>query len=159
MSDEKPGFRRRKFLVFTTTAVGGVAAVGAAVPFVMSMMPSEGARAAGAPVEVDIGGIRLGTLVTFEWRRKPIWVVYRTGEMLDLLGKHDDKLLDPRSEQPQQPEYAKSATRSIKPRIFCRDRHMYSPWLCTDLSQRGGGSRLGYGLAGRLFLSLPRFKI
>ena len=159
MSDEKPGFRRRKFLVFTTTAVGGVAAVGAAVPFVMSMMPSEGARAAGAPVEVDIGGIRPSTLVTFEWRRKPIWVVYRTGEMLDLLGKHDDKLLDPRSEQPQQPEYAKSATRSIKPRYFV------AIGICTHLGcvptyrKEAGAADWGTDWPGGFFLSLPRFKI
>ena len=151
MSDEKPGFPRRKFLAVTTTAVGGVAAVGAAVPFVLSMMPSEGARAAGAPIEVDIGGIRPGTLVTFEWRRKPIWVLHRNGEMLDLLGKHDDKLLDPRSEQPQQPEYARNATRSIKP------QYLVAIGICTHLGciptyrNEAGAADLGAAWPGGFF--------
>jgi ubiquinol-cytochrome c reductase iron-sulfur subunit len=50
---EKPDKTRRNLIV-ATSAVGAVAGLGAAVPFVASMWPSERARAAGAPVEVDI---------------------------------------------------------------------------------------------------------
>ena len=45
---------RRRFLTAAATVVGGVGAVYTAVPFLVSMAPSERARAAGAPVEVDI---------------------------------------------------------------------------------------------------------
>ena len=38
-------------------AVGGVAT---AIPFVSTFQPSEKAKAAGAPVEVDIGGLQPG---------------------------------------------------------------------------------------------------
>ena len=109
---------RRKFLLFANAALGSAGLVAAAVPFIRSMLPSERAKAEGAPVEVDISGIKPGTLVTVEWRHKPIWVVYRTEEMLARLRQHDDKLLDPQSKQPQQPKYAGNATRSIKPRYF-----------------------------------------
>lgn len=170
MRNQAAGFRRRRFLIAATTAVGGVAAVGVATPFVMSMMPSQKARAAGAPVEIDIGGIEPGTLVTFEWRREPIWVVFRTPEMLDLLGKHYDKLLDPQSEQPQQPEYTRNATRSITPRYFV------AIGICTHLGciptyrKEGGAADLGaawpggffcpchgskFDLAGRVFRGVP----
>ena len=52
-SDENVDCGRRRLIV-ATAAVGGVAGVATAVPFVASMLPSERAKAAGAPVEVDI---------------------------------------------------------------------------------------------------------
>lgn len=118
---------KRKFLIAASTAVGGVAAAGVAVPLVMSMMPSARARAAGAPVEVDIGKIEPGMMLTVEWRGKPVWVVNRTKEMLALLGNHDGELSDPNSEQPQQPPYCKNATRSIKP------EYLVTVGICTHL--------------------------
>ena len=42
---------KRRFLLTATTVGCGVAAGAAAVPFVASMLPSERAKAAGAPVE------------------------------------------------------------------------------------------------------------
>lgn len=124
---QKVDTRKRKFLIAATSAVGGVAVAGVAVPLVMSMLPSARAKAAGAPVEVDISKIEPGMLLTAEWRGKPVWVVNRTKEMLDLLGKHNDKLVDPNSEQPQQPEYCKNATRSIKP------EYLVAVGICTHL--------------------------
>jgi ubiquinol-cytochrome c reductase iron-sulfur subunit len=109
--------QRRRLLVATIGA-GGVGAVAAAIPFVASMAPSEAAKAAGAPVEVDVTQVAPGKLVTVEYRGKPVWVVHRTDEMLKLLGNHDQQLADPQSEQPQQPPYAKNPTRSIKPPFF-----------------------------------------
>ena len=79
---------KRKFLIAATSAVGGVAAASVAVPLVMSMMPSARAKAAGAPVEVDISKIEPGMLLTVEWRGKPVWIVNRTKEMLDGLSKN-----------------------------------------------------------------------
>ena len=83
--------------------------------FVLSLMPSERAKAAGAPVEVDISAIKPGMMITVEWQGKPVWIVRRTKEMLDLLGNHDDRLADPKSSIAQQPDYCKNPYRSIKP--------------------------------------------
>ena len=124
---QKMDTSRRKFLIAATSAVGGVAVIGVAAPLVMSMMPSARAKAAGAPVEVDISKIEPGMLLTAEWRGKPVWIVNRTKEMLDMLGKHDAQLVDPNSEQPQQPAYCKNPTRSIKPEF------LVAVGICTHL--------------------------
>ncbi len=109
---------KRRLLIAATSAAGGVAAVGAGAPFVLSLMPSERAKAAGAPVEVDISTIAPGTMISVEWQGKPVWIVHRTKEMLDLLPKHDDELADPTSSVPQQPEYCHNEDRSIRPEIL-----------------------------------------
>jgi ubiquinol-cytochrome c reductase iron-sulfur subunit len=106
---------KRRLLIAATTAAGGVAAAGAGAPFVLSLMPSERAKAAGAPVEVDVSNIEPGMMISVEWQGKPVWIVRRTKEMLDLLAKHDDDLADPNSSVPQQPAYCNNAYRSIKP--------------------------------------------
>jgi len=106
---------KRRLLIAATTAAGGVAAAGAGTPFVLSLMPSERAKAAGAPVEVDVSAIQPGMMIGIEWQGKPVWIVRRTQEMLDLLARHDDKLVDPKSTVPQQPEYCNNPYRSIKP--------------------------------------------
>jgi ubiquinol-cytochrome c reductase iron-sulfur subunit len=119
MSEMTVDSSKRRFLVAMSSTMGGVAAVGAALPFVFSMNPSARALAAGAPVEVDLSKIEPGMKVDVEWRGKPVWVVHRTPEMLELLGKHEDKLTDPNSEnRNQQPDYCKNRTRSIKPEYF-----------------------------------------
>ncbi len=127
MSDHQVDRGKRRFLVAASVAVGGVGAAAVAVPFVASMLPSERAKAAGAPVEADIGKIEPGMLLAVEWRGKPVWVVNRTKEMLDQLSKHDAKLVDPKSEQPQQPDYCKNETRSIKP------EYLVVVGICTHL--------------------------
>lgn len=124
---QKVNSSKRKFLVAATSAVGGVAAAGVAVPLVMSMLPSARARAAGAPVEVEIDKIEPGMMLTVEWRGKPVWIVNRSKEMLDLLSQHDDQLADPKSEMPQQPDYCKNDGRSIKPEL------LVAVGICTHL--------------------------
>lgn len=109
---------KRRLLFAATTAAGGVAAAGAAAPFALSLMPSERAKAAGAPVEVDVSKIEPGTMISVEWQGKPIWVVHRTQEMLDSLDEVDDMLADPDSNIPQQPEYCQNKYRSIKPEFL-----------------------------------------
>lgn len=128
MSEMSVDGSKRRFLVAMSSAVGGVAAIGAATPFVMSMLPSARALAAGAPVEVDLSKVEPGMLLTVEWRGKPVWIVNRTQEMLDLLAKHDDSLTDPASDNTaQQPEYCKNPTRSIKPEF------LVAVGICTHL--------------------------
>lgn len=117
MSDKKMDNTRRN-LVIAASAAGAAAGAAAAVPFAWSWFPSERAKAAGAPIEVDISGIAPGEMQVFEWRGKPVWVMRRTKEMLDSIRKSDDKVTDPKSEVPEQPDYAKNENRSIKPEVL-----------------------------------------
>ena len=117
----------RRRLIVATAAVGGVGAVTALVPFLSSMLPSERAKAAGAPVEVDVGSIGPGQMITVEWRGKPVWIFNRSQEMLDTLSKLDDAVSDPRSENKQQPDNCKNETRSIKPNL------LVAVGICTHL--------------------------
>ena len=121
MGDNELDHGKRRFLLTATGVAGGVATVAAAVPFVVSMLPSERARAAGAPVEADIGMLAPGEKVTVEWRGQPVWIVRRTPEMLDSIKGSADKVADPKSERKPgelTPAYARNEFRSIKPEVF-----------------------------------------
>ena len=107
--------QKRDFLVKATAATGAVGVAAVAVPFVGSMLPSERAKAAGAPVEVDISKLKPGEKMTAEWRGQPVWIVRRSPEMMAILDKHDADLSDPNMEVPQQPEYCENKARAIKP--------------------------------------------
>ena len=107
--------KRRRTLIAWTSAAGAVAGIGVAVPFVMSMFPSERARAAGAPVEVDISKLEPGMMITEAWRGKPVWILHRTEAMIERIPETDDEVADPNSRQPMQPAYAQNELRSIKP--------------------------------------------
>lgn len=115
MSNDGMDSGRRRFLTNATVAVGAVGAGAAAVPFLSSIAPSERAKALGAPVAVDISAMQPGELKIVPWRGKPVWVVRRTKEMIDSLTKVASDLDDPQSEEPQQPDYVKGDTRSLKP--------------------------------------------
>jgi ubiquinol-cytochrome c reductase iron-sulfur subunit len=119
--------RTRRNLIVATSIAGGAASVAAAVPFVVSMWPSERAKAAGAPVEVDISRMEPGELKVIEWRGKPVWVVRRTKEMVDSLKAVASRLTDPASRASEQPEYAKNESRARKPEI------MVMEGVCTHL--------------------------
>ena len=117
----------RRRLIVATAAVGGAGAVAAVVPFVSSMLPSERAKAAGAPVEVDVSNLAPGQMITVEWRGKPVWIINRSQEMLDTLVKLEDAVADPKSDGKQQPEYCKNPTRSIKSSL------LVAVGICTHL--------------------------
>lgn len=119
---------KRRFLIGATSVVGAVGTAALLVPFVSSMAPSERAKAAGAPVEADIGKLEFGQQMSVEWRGKPVWVVRRTEEMLANLKQSEDGLKDPHSEVlSQQPTYAKNWHRSIKP------EYLVVVGICTHL--------------------------
>jgi ubiquinol-cytochrome c reductase iron-sulfur subunit len=163
--------RKRRTLLIATTVAGTVAGVGAAAPFALSMAPSARARAAGAPVEVDLSKIEPGMMVTVEWRGQPVWILHRTPQMLEVLPQVDAELADPRSRMPMQPDYAKNAFRSIKP------EYLVLVGICTHLGcspsqklQPGEASGLGvdwpggffcpchgskFDLAGRVYKGVP----
>jgi ubiquinol-cytochrome c reductase iron-sulfur subunit len=118
MSGDGVDTSKRRFLIAATTVVGGVGAVYTAVPFLASWLPSERAKAAGAPVEADISKLEAGQMIRVQWRGKPVWMVRRTEEMLEALPTLDDRLRDPESLEPQQPTYCQNEARSIKPEIL-----------------------------------------
>ncbi len=116
MSDTPVDAGKRTWLI-ASSCVGAVGAGFAAVPFVSSFQPSEKAKAAGAPVEVDISALKPGEKMTVEWRGKPVWVVRRTPEQVAVLPKLNGELADPASKRnPDEltPSYARNEGRSIK---------------------------------------------
>jgi ubiquinol-cytochrome c reductase iron-sulfur subunit len=127
MSDNELDAGKRRFLVTATTVASGVAAGAAGVPFVASMLPSERAKAAGAPVEVDISKLEPGQKMVVEWRGKPVWVVRRTPEMLKMVKADDERVADPASQRSQQPDYARNEMRSVKP------EYLVVVGICTHL--------------------------
>ena len=170
MNDREKVDKTRRNLVVATSVAGGAAAVGAAIPFVASMTPSERARAAGAPVEAEIATMQPGELRIFEWRGKPVWVIRRSKEMLDSLKAVVPNLTDPESKASEQPDYAKNEFRALKPEF------MVMEGVCTHLgcspqakpaeakAEMGGdwvggfycpchGSKFDY--AGRVFRGAP----
>ena len=112
VADDEVDLSRRKFLTAATIATGTVGAVFAAVPFIESWSPSERARAQGVPVELDLSKLDPGQMAVPVWRKTPIYVVRRTPEMVAHVAGHDSELKDPKSEDSEQPEYAKNTLRS-----------------------------------------------
>jgi ubiquinol-cytochrome c reductase iron-sulfur subunit len=170
MSGDGVDIGKRRFLVAATTVVGGIGAVYAAVPFLASWLPSERAKALGAPVEADISKLESGQMLRVQWRGKPVWIVKRTEDMLATLPALKSQLRDPDSEEPQQPPYAENTPRSIRPEI------LVAVGICThlgcsplfqpeaapqpfDANWKGGfycpchGSR--FDLAGRVYKGVP----
>jgi ubiquinol-cytochrome c reductase iron-sulfur subunit len=169
-ADDSVNSNKRRFLLGATTVMGAVGAVAAAVPFVISLWPSERAKAAGAPVEVDISKLEPGQKINVEWRGKVVWVIHRTKEMLANIPKLDSRVADPKSEVDHQPKYAKNEDRSIKPEIFVAVgicTHLgCSPTFRPDIAPADlGADWLGgffcpchqskFDLAGRVFKGVP----
>ena len=128
MSNDPRDASRRKSLAALTAAAGGAALAGAALPFLASLGPSERVKAAGAPVEVDIGAAKGGELHTVEWRGRPVWILRRTPDMLTRLASAEPYLIDPGSKvSSQQPDYARNRNRSIEPEL------LVTVALCTHL--------------------------
>lgn len=167
---EAPDLSRRKFLTLATIGVGTVGALFTAIPFIESWLPSERARALGGPTQVDPRKVEPGQMIIVAWRRKPIYIVHRTPEMLALLGSHNDRLKDPGSLDSEQPSYAKNAQRSREAAMFvtigicthlgCLPKARFQPGLPElGADWPGGwhcpchGSR--FDLAGRVFDGSP----
>jgi ubiquinol-cytochrome c reductase iron-sulfur subunit len=127
MSNQQKPDKTRRNLIVATSVVGGAATLGAAVPFVASMWPSERAKAAGAPVDIDISHLAPGEMAVYEWRGKPVWVIRRTKEMLESLKLVSGRLSDPASKSSDQPDYATNEYRSAKPEF------MVMEGVCTHL--------------------------
>ena len=127
MSNDGVNVGRRRVLVAATSVVGAAGAVGAAVPFVGSWFPSAKAKAAGAPVKVNVSKIEPGQQIVAEWRGKPVFIVRRTPEILANLTKVEGAVADPESKASEQPAYVDRKVRSIKPELLIVEG------LCTHL--------------------------
>lgn len=120
---------KRNWLI-ATSLVGGIGVGGLAIPLLSSLNPSDKAKSAGAPIEVDISGMVAGEMRTSEWRGKPVWIVRRTPEMIADLALLDNELADPNSERkPSEftPKYALNRHRSINP------EYLVVVGICTHL--------------------------
>jgi len=173
MSNTVDNDKRRFLTTAATVVVGGAGTVAAAVPFVSSMLPSAKAKAAGAPVEIDISKLEFGQQIIVEWRKKPVWILRRSEETIQELASVDDSLLDPTSDNTnQQPDYCQNPSRSIKdeflvligvcthlgcsptyvPKVEAESRNLGDEW-------KGGffcpchGSK--FDLAGRVYKGVP----
>ena len=167
----KPIDKERRATIAVAAVVGGAGVVAAAVPFVTSFMPSERAKAAGAPVEADISGMAPGEMRSFEWQGRPVWILNRTPQMLQSIRKADGEVADPKSLRTTYPTpaYARNEYRSIKPEYFV------AIGICTHLGCNpigpfapGANSMLGtepgfvcpchgstFDLAGRVYKNKP----
>lgn len=173
MSNDGVNEGRRRVLTVLTSAAGAAGAVGAATPFIGSWNPSAKAKAAGAPVEINIGKLQPGQMVTVEWRGKPVYVVRRTPEALDNLKQLEGDLRDPLSEKSVQPSYVQNEFRALEG----KEDIVVLLGLCTHLGcaptfrpevgaqDLGGDEWLGgffcrchgskFDLAGRVYQGVP----
>lgn len=165
---------RRKFLLGATSVVGGAGVVGAAVPFVASWQPSAKAKAAGAPVKVNISKLEVGARMVVEWRGKPVYIVRRTAEALAAISEiGDDILRDVDSQESSQPAYVNGSARTLAG----KEEYLILVGLCTHLgcaplyrpdvgaADLGGDSWLGgffcpchgskFDLSGRVYAGVP----
>ena len=164
---------KRTWLIASSCA-GAVGVGAAAIPFVSTFQPSERAKAAGAAIEADIGGLRPGEKMTVEWRGKPVWIVRRTPEQLASLSVVTAQLADPTSlRKPSEltPEYARNEGRSIKPEFFvavgicthlgCSPSDKFQPGPQASLPDDWQGGFLcpchgsTFDFAGRVFKNKP----
>lgn len=108
----------RRAWIRAAAGLGAGAAVAVAVPLVESLKPSERARAAGAPIEVDIGDLAPGAMRVVEWRGKPVWILRRDAAMLAGLEGHRSQLADPDSVKDVPPPYARNTVRAVRPDVL-----------------------------------------
>ena len=174
MNDTTKLDRERRALLIATGAAAGLPALSGAGAFISTLQPSERAKAAGAPVEVDISDLAPGQMKTVEWRGKPVWILRRTPEMLASLKTTTSQLVDPASERNKDemtPPYAHNEHRSIKPEILvaigicthlgCSPSEKFTPGAQPSLPDDWAGGFLcpchgsTFDLAGRVFKNKP----
>jgi ubiquinol-cytochrome c reductase iron-sulfur subunit len=134
MSNEKQVDSGRRGLLVATCAAGGVVGVSTAGVLVSTFQPSERAKAAGAPVEVDISDVKPGELKVVEWRGKPVWILRRTPEMLASLQQERRLVADPNSDKVLPNRYAGLREERIPRRaehkeVLVVGRHLLAPGL------------------------------
>ncbi len=150
---------RRKFLTVATSATAAAGAVFAITPFIASWEPSERARALGAPVTVDLSKLDVGQMVTYVWRRQPIYIFKRSPQMVaSLAGAR-------RAAQGSQVQGVRPARlRAQRAPLATRghrgaDRHLHAPGVPAEAALRSGRCGARHRLAGRFPVPLPRLAL
>lgn len=176
MSKEKQVDAGRRNLLIATAAAGGVAGLATTGVLVSTFQPSERAKAAGAPVTVDIADLKAGEMKVVEWRGKPVWILKRTPEMMASLAKTESNLADPTSAKAYTmdlPAYCKGSARSrpehqdvliavgICPHLGCSPSSKFQSGPQPSLPDDWQGGFLcpchgsTFDLAGRVFKNKP----
>ena len=161
---------RRKVLIGLTSAVGLSGLPFAATPFIAAWNPSAKAKAAGAPVKLDVSKMQYGQQIQVAWRKQPVFIVRHTKESLASLDLSVSKLADPNSDQIEEPYKGLNASRSQSPEysvfscvcthLGCAPKYFpeieSKPW---DATWNGGffcpchGSM--FDIVGRVFKGVP----
>lgn len=176
MSIENQVDSGRRDLLVATCAAGGVVGLAATGAFVSTFQPSDRARAAGAPVEVDISTLKPGEMITTEWRGKPVWILKRTPEMMESLHATQTEVADPDSLKPYTmplPDYCDKQSRSRKDQkdvlvaigicshLGCSPSSKFTPGPQPSLPDNWAGGFLcpchgsTFDLSGRVFKNKP----
>ena len=161
---------RRKVLIGLTSAVGLSGLPFAATPFIAAWNPSAKAKAAGAPVKLDVSKMQYGQQIQVSWRKQPVFIVRHTDKSLKNLDLSVSKLADPNSDQIEEPYRGLNLSRSKSPEysvfsgvcthLGCAPKYFPEiepkPW---DASWKGGffcpchGSM--FDIVGRVFKGVP----
>ncbi len=121
--------KRRRALVAACGVLCGVGAIGAAVPVIQSMLPSDKTKTAEgvASLRVDITALQPGEMMQADWHGGRIAVLRRTQEQLASLLTIQSLLEDPLSEKSNQPEASRNVHRSLVP------EYLVVSLICTHL--------------------------
>ena len=159
---------RRQTLKYLFSAMAGGGLVAASVPFIRSMGIAEHKQ--NPSHDIDISGLKEGEMMVVHWNLLPIVIVRRSPQDLEYISEPNPELLDPESNESNQPGAAKNSHRSIRPDIFV------STGICTHLGcaptyrpdvapvDLGPGWKGGffcpchgakYDSAGRVFKNMP----
>ena len=161
---------RRKVLIGLTSAVGLSGLPFAATPFIATWNPSAKAKAAGAPVKLDVSKMMYGQQIQVAWRKQPVFIVRHTKESIASLKLALPKLADPDSDQIIEPYKGLNPSRSRSPEysvfsgvcthLGCAPKYFPEvepkPW---DATWNGGffcpchGSM--FDIVGRVFKGVP----
>jgi ubiquinol-cytochrome c reductase iron-sulfur subunit len=108
---------RRKFLYALTGVVGATGLAAAVWPLIDQMNPDAATIAGGDIVDVDLAVPWSTALRLVHWHQLPIFVVRGTPNVLAALQEPERvaRLIDPDSNEQQQPAYAKNWHRSLHP--------------------------------------------
>ena len=161
---------RRKVLIGLTSTIGLSGLPFAATPFIAAWNPSAKAKAAGAPVKLDVSKMQFGQQIQVSWRKQPVFIVRHTKESIANLDIAIPKLADPNSDQIDEPYKGINASRSKSPEysvfsgvcthLGCAPKYFPEvepkPW---DATWNGGffcpchGSM--FDIVGRVFKGVP----
>lgn len=152
---------RRDFLFLMTGSVAAVGVAALAWPFIDQMNPDAETIAAAGPVDIDISQLQPGQRVVVLWSARPVFVVRRTPEALKELQnpKLTSQLRDPQFRHPSAADLCQKLASLTQGRIPRRRWNLHPSRLRAAVRAAAQRDHSHAGLAGGVFLPLPRFEI